>query len=199
VTSLAIPSIRRGWQVVVADPPWSFRDKGSRIAPDWEGARLPRLRAVAGYPTMDLDAIKALPVSKLVARDAFLFLWTTSTHLLDGSAAAVARAWGFEPKTTIVWCKVRNGYAQIGMGHYTRGAHELVVLGRRGSARFERHDLSSVIFSPRGLHSAKPIQLQRLAEAAVPKMRRRLELFARRERHGWVTWGDQLQREADCA
>lgn len=91
------------WEVIVADPPWRFNDRGARLAPDWKGNR----RRRRGYRTLPLEQIEGMQVEKVAADDALLFLWTTSSHLVDGSATRVARAWGFEPKTTIVWVKAR--------------------------------------------------------------------------------------------
>jgi N6-adenosine-specific RNA methylase IME4 len=183
---------------VLADPPWSFRDKGSRIAPE---------RAPGGrYATMSVLQIAMLPVEQLAAPDSLLFLWTTSAHLLDGSAADVCDAWGFEAKATIAWVKCRLPAAgklgvpvlprlQIGMGHYVRNAHEHLVIARRGRARVKRRDVPSVIFAPRGRHSAKPAEsydrIERLCDGP------RLELFARGlPRPGWIGWGDQFGLEA---
>lgn len=238
----ALPVIPGGWPCVLADPPWRFRDRGSRIAPDQRRKRLGR----KGYRTLTSEQIADLPVRDVVARDALLFLWSTSAHLLDGSSPTVARAWGFEPKATIVWVKRRpprlnprtilsrvgayleaeskqetepllrgwlqalrrevdaylrdtltasgqeadvGGRVQVGMGHYVRGAHELLLVCRRGGARVRRRDVPSVFFAPRGAHSAKPARafdlFERLAEGP------RLELFARGERPGWTAWGDQ--------
>ncbi len=96
-----LPSIPGGWACIVADPPWGFRDRGSRLAPDERRKR----RRRRGYRTLAVEAIAALPVREVAAGDAFLFLWTTDAHLLDGSATYVARAWGFEPKRAWVWVK----------------------------------------------------------------------------------------------
>jgi len=143
---------------------------------------------------MPWEKIAALPVREVVARDAFLFLWTTSAHLLDGSSPKVACAWDFEPKTTMVWVKGRPApgawpMLHFGMGHYVRGAHELVLVCRRGGARVRRRDVPSVLFAPRSRHSAKPEELQDIVEQLCPGPR--LELFARRLRPGWEAWGDQ--------
>lgn len=188
-----LPGAVGGWRCVLADPPWSFRDKGSRIAPE---------RAPGGrYETLAGLDVAALPVREAVARDALLFLWTTSAHLLDGTSPAVCRAWGFEPKVTMSWVKCRPAPGerwprlQIGMGHYVRGAHELIIVARRGKARVLRHDVPSVIFGPRYRHSAKPeaayMAIERLCDGP------RLELFARGlPRVGWTGWGDQFGLEA---
>jgi len=209
--------------VVVSDSPWPFRDKGSRIAPNQRRKRLGR----KGYRTLTVDQIAALPVGQIVAPDALLFLWTTSTHLLDGSASRVCRAWGFEPKATIAWVKTggmdllawlleqaeRFGWnpwvvkraarylpdvrkLQIGMGHYVRGAHELVLLGRRGRAKVVDRGVPSVFYAPRRGHSQKPAEFRDLVDRLTGG-KPTLELFARgpvkrTEAKSWTFWGDEV-------
>lgn len=207
--SLAVPAgPRRGWAYVVADPPWSFSDKGSRIAPDQRSKR----RRRRGYRTLDLEQVKGLgaQLAPVLADDALLFLWTTSAHLVDGSARKVARAWGFVPKATIAWVKVRPPketqitarfvwtgecfapHVQIGMGHYVRHAHELVVVCARGRAArlVKDRGVPSVLFAPRGEHSRKPDAFRRLVDR-IAGGGRVLELFARSSWPGWTAWGDQ--------
>lgn len=234
-----LPTVAGGWPCIVADPPWAFRDKGSRIAPDQRKKRQGR----KGYRTLSLDDLLCLDVRAAAAPDAFLFLWTTGVHLHNGTATELARAWGFEPTgAEIAWVKMRppkadlrallrtvyhelifanhevtadetvglrkrikralkatagevpGGRLQIGMGHYSRAAHERVLICRRGRATFKRHDVPSVHFAPRGRHSQKPESFRALFEscAAGPY----LELFARTERPAWMSWGDQVERRA---
>lgn len=192
-----LPTVPGGWPCVVADPPWSFRDKGSRIAPDQRRKRQGR----KGYRTLSLDELTCLDVRAVAAPDALLFMWTTSAHLLDGTSPELARSWGFDPKATIAWVKARPMGAgesgmrswpvlHVGMGHYVRGAHELVIVARRGRGRVQVHDVPSVLFAPRGRHSAKPEAFRDLVKRLSPGPY--LELFARTTRPGWMTWGDQL-------
>ena len=235
MTTMELPGVAGGYGCVIADPPWSFTDKGSRAAPDW------KRRQQGRYETMGVDAIAALPVREVVAGEAHLYLWTTDAHLLDGSALQVARAWGFVPKHTLDWVKMRppredprmlvgdlasawvtalglttprtredrrllsrvrrylrsmeganavvGGQLQVGLGHWYRHTHELVIFAVRGRAAAPRHDLLSTFLAPRGRHSAKPGRLHELAEAMSPSPR--LELFARKNREGWTCWGDQ--------
>jgi N6-adenosine-specific RNA methylase IME4 len=190
----ALPTTPGGFPCVLADPPWAFRDVGVRGS------------AEGHYRTMRTMEIAAMPVASLAAPNALLFLWTTSAHLLDGSAACVCEGWGFEPKTTVAWVKARTsrlggpGSAlvldklQIGCGYYTRAAHELLVIARRGKARVRDRGVPSVIFAPRTRHSRKPDAsydvIERLTEGP------RLELFARGlPRPGWIGWGDQFGLE----
>jgi N6-adenosine-specific RNA methylase IME4 len=232
---LELPVVPGGWRCIYADPPWPFRDKGSRASPDW------RKRTRGAYRTMPVAEIAGLPVRQIVAPAAHLYLWTTDAHLLDGSALEVIRAWGFTPKHTLSWTKVSppaedprtlvddlgmalekalgpraglteearrllararrylrsmegagavvGGRLQLGLGHYYRHAHELVILAVRGRAPALRHDLATAFFAPRGQHSAKPPRLHELAELMSPGPR--LELFARQQRPGWTCWGEQ--------
>jgi len=72
------PALPQGpFRVVVADPPWRY--PGRNTVP---------------YPTLDMDAIKALPVGSIAMPDAALWLWTTNTHL--PRAFEVVSALGFE-------------------------------------------------------------------------------------------------------
>ncbi len=53
------------YQIVYADPPWSYRDKGNA------GER----GASHKYETQDMDWIRSLPVSDIVHEDCALFMW----------------------------------------------------------------------------------------------------------------------------
>jgi len=139
---------------------------------------------------MPVDAIAALPVESLAAESAHLFLWTLDRFVIDGSAQAVCRAWGFEPlPQLIVWAK-----ANAGLGRYLRAAHELILVGRRGDARLEEVAEPTVRWlqpyrDGAKVHSAKPDGAYDLIASLSPPPR--LELFARTQRLGWDTWGDE--------
>lgn len=139
---------------------------------------------------MSIAEIMALPVDELAADAAHLYLWTTRRNFREGIAVAVARAWGFEPCGEIIW-GLRNG----GMGGVLGNGHEPVLLAARGGLPWPKSELpASVIFwkQPYGrgkIHSAKPDGLQDLAEAMSPGPY--LEMFSRKARLGWDTWGDE--------
>ena len=101
------------------------------------------------------------------------------------------KAWGFSLKTTVVWGKrTRHGRPAFGAGHYFRGAHELVLFGVRGRCPALSRRERTYFEAETGEHSVKPELLQDMAERVSPGPR--LELFARRRRAGWTTWGDQV-------
>jgi N6-adenosine-specific RNA methylase IME4 len=144
------------YSVLSADPPWSLKDRGSRLAPSHEGTGRKGDRVYDVMSTSEICAAGPL-VQSLSKDDAFLFLWAPHALVLDGTATKVARAWGFEPKQEIVWIKTTldGKKPRIGGGHYTRLCTEPLLLCRRGRAKVVRKDVPNVIFAPRGAHSAK--------------------------------------------
>ena len=173
---------------IVADPPWPQKGagalKGSEGFVDATGASNPM-----PYPTMTLEAIKALPIAGLVAPDAYLFLWTTNGFL--PVAFGVLEAWGFRYSTTLVWAKQTMGG---GLGGPFGIATEFVLLGRRGSPK-PRSKFPCTWFTwPRPYdergkpkHSAKPPQLWDIVQQVCDGPY--LELFAREPRMGVDSWG----------
>jgi len=149
------------------------------------------------YSTMDLDAIKDLPVADAAADPAHLYLWVPNALLPEG--LAVMAAWGFAYKSNIVWHKVRKdgGSDGRGVGFYFRNVTELVLFGVRGkNARTGPAGRRQVnlIGTRKREHSRKPDELYDLIEACSAGPR--LELFARGSRPGWTTWGDQAEEYA---
>ena len=122
----------------------------------WRGA------ADKHYPTLELEAICAEPVSRLVAENAHLHLWTTNAFLRQ--AFAVMDAWGFEFKSCLVWIK-----PQLGMGNYWRVSHEFLLLGVRGSLPFVDKTCRSWLLHRRTRHSRKPFAVRELIERVSPR------------------------------
>ena len=162
------------FELMYADPPWRLGSPDSDYAPE------------AHYPTMGLEEIKALPVP--AAEDALLYLWAVNSHLLE--ALEVMAAWGFGYRSNEIWVK-----PSIGRGVWTRNRHELLLIGRRGSASPPEPALrlDSVIEAPRGKHSQKPVCVYQRLEHLYPTLSK-LELFARGvPRAGWSAWGNEVE------
>jgi len=123
-----------------------------------------------------------------VAPDARLFLWRVAS--MQQEALDVVRAWGFTPKTEIVWCKTRNGKWHFGMGRTVRAAHETCLVAVRGRPPVLNHSTRSVFIGEVRAHSQKPEEFYPLVEALSPGPY--LELFARQRRCGWDSIGDEL-------
>lgn len=171
---------------VLADPPWQFQNRTGKMAP--EHKRLNR------YPTMNLDAIKALPVSEVLMDTAHLYLWVPNALLPDG--IEVLRAWGFEYKSNLIWYKVRKdgGPDRRGVGFYFRNVTEVILFGVKGkNARTlgPGRSQENMIVSQKREHSRKPDEQYKLIESCSPGPY--LEMFARGSRLNWTCWGNQAQ------
>lgn len=174
---------RERFGTILADPPWQFKNRTGKVAP--EHKRLTR------YSTMSLAEIRELPVPIFAADRAHLYLWVPNALLTEG--LAVMNAWGFEYKTNIVWHKIRKDGQPDGrgVGFYFRNTTELVLFGIRGRIRTlpPARSQVNIIRTRKREHSRKPDELYDIIEACSPGPY--LELFARGPRSGWVSWGDQ--------
>lgn len=174
----------RKFSTIYADPPWRFQNRTGKVAP--EHKRLTR------YDTMDLEEIKALPVSDIADKKCHLYLWVPNALLPDG--LEVMKAWGFEYKGNIVWEKVRKdgGPDGRGVGFYFRNVTELLLFGVRGSANRTLAPARSqvnLIRTQKREHSRKPDEIIPIIERCSPGPF--IELFARGDREGWAMWGNQ--------
>jgi len=159
------------FDVVVVDPPWRFSKRPHDASK----------RENMTYATMTVDEIQALPVASLAAPNALLWLWTTNAHLPQ--AFEVVSQWGFTYKTLLTWDKVR-----IGMGDWLRGQTEHCLLCVRGKATVLLTHETTLIRESSTRHSQKPEAFYTLVEHLCPGAK--VELFARRLREGWVSWGN---------
>ncbi len=176
----------RHYRVIYADPPWTFATyshKGKGRSPE------------AYYDCMSLEEICALPVRDWAAKDCVLFLWATDP-LLE-KAFAVIRAWGFTYKTVgFYWAKLNRSPPPLlfsrrnfftGLGFWTRANPEPCLLATRGHPKRLRADVAKLVIAPRREHSRKPEEVYERIEALCEGPY--LELFARRGRRGWDSWG----------
>lgn len=195
--------------IILADPAWPYKSRCPHKKTRFGGG------AGGHYPTMPVEAICALNVKALAARNAVCLVWTTGPHV--ESAYRVLRAWGFKPiKPVFVWGKTtRTGKLFRGSGYYTQSNVEYLVLGTRGkvwrAARGKGSGLCDVVMAPHPRemrphpttgrmtsyirHSAKPAIFRDLIVQLFGD-HRRLELFARDSAPGWVALGNQLEGAA---
>jgi len=160
------------YRTIVADPPWPY-----------EGMSAPWRSAVtAHYDLMSLADIKALPVADMAEDASHLYLWAVLPQMRQ--AFDVMGAWGFTPSTMVTWCKPGPG-----LGAGWRGNTEHLLVGRRGNLRFDGVGRGTWFQASRLTHSRKPELFLDLIEEMSPAPR--LELFARRNRLGWDTWGNE--------
>lgn len=133
---------------------------------------------------MSLDAIAALPVADLAERNAHLYVWTVNAFL--DATYDLVRGWGFKPSQILVWAKPPRG---LGMGGAFTNTTEFILFARRGSLPPKERTDTSWWNWKRGPHSAKPEAFLDMVERVSPGPY--LEMFARRNRLGWDTWGNQ--------
>ena len=165
--------------VVLADPPWSYRNK--RTGGSMSSG------ADAKYATMTAEEIEGLgPLIESVSHPgSYCFLWATCS--LKDVALRVLAAWGYTYKTTVYWNKI----GRLGMGFWFRGQVEELLVGARPKAKPFRCQERNIIEHPTLGHSHKPEAFSELIERAVPS-EKRLELFATRHRPGWTCLGYEL-------
>lgn len=183
------------YRVVYADPPWGYGDNGATA----DGSLG---KAERHYPAMTMADLIALPVAEHVTDDAVLFLWVTAPMLMENPGPRdIIEAWGFTPKTGMVWDKVLGNY-----GHYVHVQHEHLLICTRGKCQPDEPVPSpKSIFVERrsGEHSEKPSGIRLMIERLYP-LGRRVELFAREAAPGWDClgndprlWTQATQRERE--
>lgn len=86
------------FDLIVADPPWSFDDSLSMSSV--------KRGAESNYSVLDIEAIKQLKVAEITADNAILALWVPSSLLQEG--LDTMKAWGFRQTQTHIWVKIKN-------------------------------------------------------------------------------------------
>lgn len=139
---------------------------------------------------IDFDEMRSYgrTINSLLAKDAVVWVWCTSTHL--SNAMVVLADWGLEYRTYRVWTKKGQS-----TGHWVRSNAEIAVLCTKGKPRAPirgkqgRTTFEGVRWSK--IHSAKPPELHEWCETHYPD-KTKLELFARTMRNGWQCLGYDL-------
>lgn len=173
------------FKTVVADPPWT------PIMSVING-KAPKASPQKHYSTLSLEDIcKYAPP---LAKQAHIYIWCVSQHV--DWAYQVARAWGAIP--IILWTWKKPG---LGVGRF-RCNTEHVLLARVGDrignpfglgGRHAQATEGTCFEWPRGRHSQKPDAFYDLVEKLSPSPR--LDMYARRRRENWFSWGDEI---GDC-
>ena len=176
------------YRVIAADPPWKFGDS----LPG------PKRGAARHYDVLSVEQIQRFPIPP-IADDAILFLWRVAA--MQREALDVCVAWGFEPKSEIVWAKtssanvtavfVASGVGlSYGMGRYCRGAHEVCIVARRGRYKVKDAGARSIFFAPRREHSRKPDDFYDIIKRMTGDDGPKLDLFAGEPRKNWTAFGE---------
>ena len=172
---------------ILADPPWEFKNKTGKIAPQH--------KKTSRYKTLSLEDIKSLPVERVSSKRSHLYLWVPNALIKEG--LEVMDAWGFKYKTNLIWRKIRKdgGSDGRGVGFYFRNTTEIILFGVKGKnvrTRKLGRTQVNVIETRKREHSRKPDELYKIIENC--SWGPFLELFARGKRKGWTNWGDQSKK-----
>ena len=172
---------------ILADPPWEFKNKTGKIAPQY--------KKISRYKTLSLEDIKSLPIERVSSKRSHLYLWVPNALIKEG--LEVMDAWGFKYKTNLIWRKIRKdgGSDGRGVGFYFRNTTEIILFGVKGKnvrTRKLGRTQVNVIETRKREHSRKPDELYKIIENC--SWGPFLELFARGKRKGWTNWGDESKK-----
>lgn len=176
------------YQVILADPPWSYRQV------QHGGAKAGYTSSAESfYPTMSLNDICGMKgmIEEIADPDqCILFIWIPGPLLPDG--LRVISEWGFTYKRdAFQWNKV-----MVNPGYYTMTQFETcyaATMGRIPRPRGARN-IRQYIEEKRTKHSRKPLEVHERIDAMFPEQRK-IELFARPPHpSGWDVWGNQAER-----
>lgn len=166
------------YSTILADPPWGISSQKGSLSPD------------RYYPLMSLSEICALRVHDLAADDAHLWLWVTNAGMQE--QIAVMEAFGFSYRSCLTWIK-----PSFGLGQYLRNQTEHLLFGVRGRAPIQFRSQGTWLYAPRQEHSHKPEEQYAIIERCSPGPY--LELFARRKRPGWDSWGNEVANDVELS
>ena len=175
--------MQKKYQIIYADPPWEVMAGSKQSRKDGDSQKSLKLN----YPTMSLEQIKAMPIVNLKEKDSVLFLWTINKYLEQ--SYSVARAWGFEPSTMLVWDKTPKG---IGLGGTFTLANEYLLFCRSGTVKAKQRVKGNHWRLPREKHSKKPDFFRNMIVDTFGDLPR-LELFARTKTDGWDVFGNEVE------
>ena len=190
---------------IVIDPPWDsggYLDgaRGNYYRRGRGAAERPAVHRDFDFPTMSDAEIAALPIPDLLEPDAFLFLWCVMNRL--PCAFRILDGWRLKYMFQMTWVKP-NGPRPVGYPAYNS---EFCLVAKQGRPKFE---------TTKGFYTAnrwdQPRLFGRAAEGAWGRQVRacekpepfydllrrvtpmpRLDMFARRELHGFAVWGNEV-------
>ncbi len=177
-----IPFPDKKYQIIYADPPWSYRDK----------ALAGNRGANCKYDTQDNNWLNTLPIKTIADDNCFLFLWVTMPKLSE--CFELITEWGFLYKTcAFTWVKKNKKRDSWfwGMGSWTRANAELCLIATKGKPKRLNAGVHSVIDTRIERHSKKPDCVRDKITTLCGELPR-IELFARTKANGWDSWGNEI-------
>lgn len=174
------------YDIIYSDPPWQQTKGNKRKCRPNQGRTL-------DYPTMNMSEIKELHnhLFENNTNDKHnVFMWTIDKYLLK--TEEMMKELGYELHARFVWDK-ENGIAPA---FTVRFSHEyLLWFYRKGNILMPceqyRGKFTTVLRAPSTIHSKKPVCAYEMIEKMFPNTSK-IELFARNEREGWDSFGNEL-------
>ena len=171
------------YDIVYADPPWPKRKGGLRKC-------RPAQTRDLEYQTLSLGEIKDLLSKAKVAEKHSFFVWTVDEFLHD--TEKIMAELGYKLHARIVWDK-ENGVAPAFTIRY---AHEYLLWFYKPGKMLKpcvetRGKYTTVLRKKAVKHSQKPDIAYEMLEAMFPGAQK-LEMFARNERSGWDSFGNEI-------
>ena len=181
------------YNIIYADPAWSYRDYTSREVAERNLNNNSKKSVVMKYDVMKTQDLCDLPIKDICAEDCILFMWVTMPKLNE--CFDLMKSWGFKYSTCgFTWIKKNKKNTSTnfwGMGRWTRSNAELCLIGIKGKPQRVSKSIHSVIETPIEEHSKKPSCVRdKIVELCgdLP----RIELFARQYADGWDCWGNEV-------
>ena len=167
------------YDVIYADPPWSYKNHTHNKGTPTGGAE-------THYLVMTQKQLNDLPIGNIEEANCVLFMWTSSPHL--DQALELGAAWGFKYVTVaFVWHK----QAAV-VGHYTLSECEICLLFKRGPKPMGSRNVRQFLSQKRTKrHSEKPHEIRDRIAQMFPSQKK-IELFARHKVEGWDSWGNDV-------
>lgn len=179
--------MKKTYDVVLADPPWSYYGSPTKMAAAGKHYRL----------MSDADMLN-FPLAEWLNPKGVAFIWATSPRL--DFAVDCIRSWGLHYRgVAFVWVKTRKDGNIIGAQgvrpSIVKPTTEFVLAASRVRTGrpmpLSSESIPQVVLAPRQKHSQKPDEVQHRIDQLYPEASK-IELFARRTLQGWDGWGDEL-------
>ncbi len=121
-----------GYEIIYADPAWVYKQQG-------------RGAAAKHYTTTATTKMADLPVSRIAAKNAVLFMWGTWPNLFE--CELLINTWGFKYKTLgFLWVKCeKSGKTFWGGGSYARANSEFCLMAVRGKMSAISHGVHQLV------------------------------------------------------
>lgn len=175
------------YDCVLADPPWAHYGQQDKMA-----------AAAKHYPTMTDLELFDFPMKSYLNKPGVLFLWATCPRL-DFAIACIEEWELYYRGVAFVWVKTKLDGDPIGAQgvrpSIVKPLTELVLAASTEKTGrplpLSSESVCQTVFAPKQQHSRKPDAVQDRIDEMYPTASK-IELFARRRREGWSSWGNEV-------